>query len=174
MSNIRPIHGPGWDTQDPNEYDPNKRYTASADAKGHSGYIKNLKVPSDVVGQLAVIVESGVYDEYTSQAAIVRDALHHHLEKIQREIASRELGKVLSLNRLNSMVQQRTKEYEQFTAMMAAIKDEVLQYLFAENALEAKRYIAEMFGHIHAVPNRFQGQFESELDVLKERIDALE
>ena len=166
MTNVRPIQGPGWTTQDPNEYDPDKKYTAATDERGHSGFVRNLRVPSDMVGQIARIVESGYYDEYTTQAALVRDAIHHHLEKLNKELSSENLKRTLSMNRLNSRVQQRRQETEAYQDMLTAIRMEVNELVAIESYAEAQAFIAEMRGNEDAVPLRFRESYDSKLQEL--------
>lgn len=170
MSNVHPIN-PGWGTVDPTEYDPEKKYTAASDTRGHSGWLKNLRVPSDIVGQIAIIVESGMYDEYTTQAAFVRDAIHHHLHKINEEVQSKNLKKVLSMNALNSQVQLRRAEAETYAEMMKDIKQEVADLIHHGAPQEARAFIAHMMGMEDAIADRFKAAYETEMKKLKEWAD---
>lgn len=170
MGNVRPISAAGWNTNDPNEYNPHSRYTASTDDRGHSGWVKALRVPTNIVGEIAKIVESGVISEYDTAGALVRDAIVHHLHRLNEDIKSTSLEQNLNLVRINSEVQQRRKELQIFTSMIDTFEEEV-DHLVRHRAYdEAYAYCQQMEKYESAIPARFLDEFKDRINRIKARV----
>lgn len=123
MGSVTPLHPDDFGTDD--GYDPSQRFTRSTDSRGQSGFINKTRVPQEMTGQIAAIVQSGNYPEYRTAGDVVRDALHHRLLYLEKQDPVMDpdspLARQIRLSRLQAQEEAHRLELERREELVTSI-----------------------------------------------------
>ena len=153
-----------WNTQpSAGSYDPKRRYTQASDRKGHYTRIR-VKFPTEIGGQLARVVASKAFEEYETPQAIIRDAVVHHLHKLNQTLESEEIERAITLTVLHDEILARKQRRDIFGEMMESIDTECADMQMQGKFYELREYVEELMMRSQAVPKELREEFVSRLE----------
>lgn len=149
-----------WKTAD--NYDPEAFYTEARDKNG-GGEIVNARIPPQIHGSLAALVQSGKIPQYRTQSDFIRNAmvhqLHRDLERIQDQDQMRKLNMIILLNQEISA----QREQDDYNSLMQMVEARHLEYVLSGKTEDARLYIKTRLTEIDAIPDRYQDDYEKRL-----------
>ena len=154
--------GTNWTTSS-DGYDARSFYTQSSDSKGHHAKIQ-VKVPTNIAGEISRLVQSGVIPEYDTAQALIRDAIIHRLHHVNEWIKDEGLQRTITMWTIHEDAIHKANQREQFKEMMHSI-DEHAQFLINRGNQDAAReYINDLLGKMDAVPPEFRSEYIGNLE----------
>lgn len=154
---------PTWDTQETDGYDSHKFYTQASDRKGHAAKIQ-VKLPTNIAGEIARLVQSGVITEYSTSQAFIRDAVIHRLETVNQWIHDGRLEKTISMWTIHNDALRKTQERETFQSMMREIGDHCQHLLNTGRQDDLRDYVENLLGQAITIPVEFRTEFIGDLE----------
>jgi Arc/MetJ-type ribon-helix-helix transcriptional regulator len=151
---------PSWTPAD--TYDPNAFYTEASDKKGRGEPI-NARIPPQIHGGIAALVQSGKIPAYQTQSDFVRDALVHHLHRMAERTNDEALRRRVSMVTLLNREIQAQQEKDDYAQLMMLIEDQIVDYRMRNQNEASSQYIKERLSEIDALPERFQEDYERRL-----------
>lgn len=161
-------------------YRPERFYTRSINADGH-GEKLNVRVPQGLDSQMHAAV--GTVPEYRSVHDLVRDAVVHRLEYLQKHYTLDEgARRVIELERLMADMAQRDREIERMKEAVAQVEESLkVSYESKDYAMMADQLdVAEdlldwlrepYLGQARDVVARWKKQARDEIQAVKERLE---
>lgn len=143
-------------------YDPNKYYTEASDKNGRGDPV-NTRIPPQIAGSIAALVQSGRIPEYRTQSDFVRDAVVHRLHTIGERIASGEIMRRVNMVAMLNEEIQLEKEKEAYDSLMALIDSRYTKYMSQGQHSKANIYIKGRLAEIDAIPDDLQTDYENRL-----------
>jgi len=151
-----------WTTSD-DGYDARNFYTQSSDSKGHHAKIQ-VKVPTNIAGEIARLVQSGVIPEYDTAQALIRDAIIHRLHDVNQWVKDEGLQRTITMWTIHEDAIHKANQRDQFKEMMHAI-DEHAQFLINRGNQDAAReYVTDLLDKTDAVPTEFRSEYIGNLE----------
>lgn len=149
-----------WNAQD--SYDPDAFYTEASDKKGRGEPIQ-ARVPPQIAGGIAALVQSGKIPQYQTMSDFVRNAVVHQLhkdaERAKDEALRRQVTMVTLLNREITL----QREDDAYRDLMSAIDRRHTDILSQGKTEDAKIYLKNRLSEIDALPERFQDDYDKRL-----------
>ncbi len=143
-------------------YDPDAYYTEASDKKGRGEPIQ-ARVPPQIAGAIAALVQSGKIPPYQTQSDFVRNALVHQLHKDSERTQDESLRRVVTMVTLLNNEIRATREKDDYNQLMDMISQRHSDYLAQGKIEEAALYIKGRLAEVDALPDRFQDDFEKRL-----------
>ena len=151
---------PSWTPAD--AYDPDAFYTEGRDKQGGGENIQS-RVPPQVHGTVAALIQSGKIPQYRTMSDFVRNAivhqLHKDLDRLDSPDQQRRLQLVILMN--NEIAAQR--ETDNYNDLISMIEQRHMEYIRLNKPDEATRYIKKRLADIDAIPDRHQEDYERKL-----------
>jgi Arc/MetJ-type ribon-helix-helix transcriptional regulator len=142
-------------------YDPEKFYTEASD-KGGRGDPVNARIPPQVAGTIAALVQSGKIPQYRTQSDFIRDAVVHRLHTIGEKVDSGEIVRTVNLIALLNYEIQAERAKKDYNTLMSLIETRHMDYS-ATSMTKANQYIKNLLAEIDAIPDDFQEDYEQRL-----------
>jgi hypothetical protein len=142
-----------WETDFPSSYDPDRIYSQSVDAKGHSALL-HVRVKPWIASKISELIAARKLDYKTPQD-FVRDALVHRLHYWLQEKNLEELDSILGhIFTLHDYLEeeQRRAEHEKVINDMTAV---VNNHLTSGGREEAIRIVNDMRNNALGIPNKY-------------------
>ena len=153
---------PSWQTSD-DGYDARHYYTQSSDSKGHHAKIQ-VKLPTNIAGEIARLVQSGVIPEYDTAQALVRDAVIHRLHEVNAWIKDEDLSRTITMWTIHNDAIHKASQREQFKEMMNGV-DEHCQFLMNRGRNDGVReYVSDLLEKNMAVPIELRTEYIANLE----------
>jgi hypothetical protein len=153
---------PSWQTSD-DGYDAKHYYTQSSDAKGHHAKMQ-IKVPTNIAGEIARLVQSGIIPEYDTAQAMVRDAIIHRLHMVNEWIKDEDLTRTITMWTIHEHAIAKASQREQFKEMMAGV-DEHCQFLMNRGLNnDVREYVNDLLEKNTAVPDELRAEYIANLE----------
>lgn len=151
-----------WTTSN-DGYDARSFYTQSSDSKGHHAKIQ-VKIPTNIAGEISRLVQSGVIPEYDTAQALIRDAIVHRLHAVNEWIKDEGLRRTITMWTIHEDAIHKANQREQFKEMMHSI-DEHSQFLINRGNQDAAReYVNDLLSKTDAVPQEFRSEYIGNLE----------
>ncbi len=151
---------PSWKPAD--HYDPDAFYTEASDKKGRGEPVQ-ARVPPQIQGGIAALVQSGNIPSYQTQSDFIRNALVHQLHRDAERVDSGELRRIVSMVTLLNNEIKAAREKDDFQQLMSLIDARHQDYLSAGKMEEAKTYLKTRLSEVDALPERFQDDYDTRL-----------
>lgn len=151
---------PSWKPAD--NYDPEAFYTEASDKKGRGEPIQ-ARIPPQVSGAIAALVQSGKIPQYQTQSDFVRNALVHQLHKDSERTKDEALRKIVTMVTLLNNAIRAARERDDYKTLMDLIQERYTELASSGKVEEASMYIKARLAEIDALPDRFQEDYEKRL-----------
>ena len=153
---------PSWQTSD-DGYDAKHYYTQSSDSKGHHAKVQ-VKVPTNIAGEIARLVQSGIIPEYDTAQALIRDAVIHRLHMVNEWVKDEGLTRTITMWTIHEDAIHKASQREQFKEMMVGV-DEHCQFLLnrGRNA-DVRDYVSDLLEKNEAVPPELRSEYIANLE----------
>lgn len=151
---------PTWTPAD--AYDPDAFYTEGRDKQGGGENIQ-ARIPPQVHGSIAALIQSGKIPQYRTMSDFVRNAVVHQLHKDLERTDSPDQLRKLQLVLLTNQEISAQRETEDYHNLMSMIESRYLEYVGLGMQERASAYIKERLADIDAIPDRHQDDFERRL-----------
>lgn len=142
-------------------YDPDKYYTEASDKNGRGDPV-NTRIPPQIAGSIAALVQSGKIPEYRTQSDFIRDAVVHRLHTIGEKIKSGEIIRTVHMIAMLNEEIQAEKEKEAYQALIALIEARHSEYA-TKSPTKASVYLKQRLAEIDAIPEDFQADYDARL-----------
>lgn len=149
-----------WKPSD--NYDPDAFYIEARDKNG-GGEIINARIPPQIHGSIAALVQSGKIPQYRTQSDFIRNAIVHQLHKDLERTEDAEQMRKLSMILLMNQEISASREAEDYRSLMSMIESRHTEYIMAQKTEEARLYIKTRISEIDAIPDRYQDDYEKRL-----------
>ncbi len=149
-------------------YDPDKFYTEASDKSGRGDPL-NARVPPQIAGTIAALVQSAKIPEYRTASDFVRDAIVHRLHTIGEKVDSGEITRTVNMVALLNDEIHTSRAKDDFHALVALIKTRHFDY-GARSMEKANQYVKGRLAEIDSIPEDFQEDYEKELTQLLYRL----
>lgn len=164
-----------WGTEGP-EYSPDKFYCRSSDTHGHYRHVR-VNVPPTMAGMLESMVESGGIPEYRTSQDVIRDAIVHRLEYLNKVyMKSEKYERVLAVERRRALVEQLTLQMQEFGHLVESIRRSISEAALAGDwyALQMALDNAEIEAEGPTMRDPYKGQILAIVDEARSKYsDAL-
>jgi superfamily I DNA and RNA helicase len=152
-----------WGTESTKGYRRDAFYTQASDRQGHSAKYQ-VKVPTNIAGELAAIIQSGKIPEYRTPQDIFRDALIHQLHYLERIVDDPEFSRRISMAIIHQDLMTKQSEREEFYVLMEAIKEEIAHLQTTGQGDKLRRYLVDLLDKAEeAIPQEFLADFNDEI-----------
>lgn len=152
---------PSWNLVS-STYDPNHFYTEASDKSGRGDPV-NARIPPQIAGTIAALVQSGKVPEYRTQSDFIRDAVVHRLHTIGEKVESGDIVRVVNLVALLNDEIRVDREKDDYASLMHLIETRHMDYLSKGRADKAQQYIKGRLAEIDAIPFDYQEDYERRL-----------
>lgn len=166
-----------WRTEK-SDYDINHFYCRAKDKDGHSTTL-HVKIPDDLAGELAALVQSGRIPDYRTMQDTARDALVHRLHWVLTNIRDLPNEESLRSTLARLVLHNETLRYKEELAELSALPSSI--EAVCETALQAGdleqlgRYLEAQTEHAERLREPFRTQVLSIIDRygmrLRERLE---
>lgn len=160
------------------DYDINRFYCRAKDKDGHSTTV-HVKIPDDLAGELAALVQSGRISDYRTMQDVMRDGLVHRLHWVLEHIHDLPNEESLRSALARQVVHNETLRYQEELAELSALPGAI--ETVCETALQSGdleqlgRYLEMQTEHVEHLREPFRTQILSIIDRYGQRIrDRLE
>lgn len=159
---------PSWTLTSGSAYDPDKFYTEASDKTGR-GEPSTVRLPAQVGGSIAALVQSAKIPEYRTQSDFIRDAVVHRLQSIGEKIDSKEIVRTVHLVTLMNQEISHERDKDDYNALMNLIEQRHMDYS-SQSMDKANSYIKDRLTEIDAIPDDYQEDYERRLSAKLYRI----
>jgi len=149
-------------------YDPSKYYTEASDKSGR-GDPANARIPPQIAGTIAALVQSAKIPEYRTQSDFIRDAIVHRLHTIGEKIDDGDIIRTVNMVILLNDEIHNSRAKDDFHALVALIKTRHFDYA-AKSMEKGNEYVKGRLAEIDSIPEDFQEDYEHELTQLLYRL----
>lgn len=154
---------PSWTLSD-GAYDPNKFYTEASDKSGRGDPV-NARIPPQIAGTIAALVQSGKIPEYRTQSDFIRDAIVHRLHDIGERVDSGEIRRTVNMVVLLNQELQAERAKDDYATLIDLIRRRHQDYL-KQSLEKANLYVKERLAEIDGIPLDYQEDYERTLSGL--------
>ena len=151
---------PSWTPAD--VYDPDAFYTEGRDKQG-GGENVQARVPPQIHGSIAALIQSGKIPQYRTMSDFVRNALVHQLHKDLERMDTPDQLRMLQLVIVMNNEIAAERETETYNDLVAMIERRHMEYIALGKQEQATAYIKRRLADIDAIPDRHQEDFERRL-----------
>ena len=149
-----------WNPQD--TYDPDAFYTEASDKKGRGEPVQ-ARVPPQIAGGIAALVQSGKIPQYQTMSDFVRNAIVHQLHKDAERTRDEGLRRVVTMVTLLNREIAMQREDDDYAKLMSLIDAHHTNLLTHHRIDDAHQYVKTRLTEIDAIPLRFQDDYEKRL-----------
>ena len=153
---------PTWKLTD-SSYDPDKFYTEASDKSGRGDPV-NARIPPQIAGTIAALVQSAKIPEYRTQSDFIRDAVVHRLHDIGVRVDSGEILRVVHLTTLMNQEIAAERDKDNYNSLINMIEQRHIDY--RPGTEKATQYIKGRLAEIDAIPEDYQADYEKRLSNL--------
>lgn len=148
-----------WETTDAQGwYDPKKFYTYSEDKKGHSAQLR-LRVPTNLAGQIARVVNSGIIPELRTSQDFYRDALFHRAHDVAEWIDDGLLKKEVDVMMLRSEQARIRQSREDAIELIGETRENLTAAYHRGDFDWIRAQLDQLYTDANAVPELFREDY---------------
>lgn len=145
-----------WNTEG-NEYSASQFYTRSTDGLGNYRH-QRVNVPPEMAARMATIVAKDYVPEYRTAQDLIRDAIHHRLQWLEKRINDGELEQVLSVERRRAEVERLRMEVEDLSRMVTESEQTLTAAAVAEDWPSLARALESITDHSNEIREPYAGR----------------